>query len=74
MRLTRENGLTPLSMRGTTVGDHELGEGLKLAATAVASAVVVATLVIAVGGPILDRRGEVDSARSGQAALVQTGG
>ena len=51
-------------MRGTAVGDHELGEGLKLAATAVASAVVVATLVIAVGGLLIDRPGTAAEAAS----------
>lgn len=44
-------------MRGTRVGDHDLGEGLKLAATAVASAVVVAALVITLGGPLIERQG-----------------
>ena len=38
------------------MGDHELGEGLKLAATAVASAVFVAAVVITVGGSVIDRK------------------
>lgn len=57
------------------MGDHELGEGLKLAATAVASAVVVATLVIAVGGPLLDHKAPASSEPAPpRALLVRTGG
>ena len=56
------------------MGDHELGEGLKLAATAVVSAVLVAALVITVGGPLLDRKAPASDAPSRQAVLVQTGG
>lgn len=56
------------------MGDHELGEGLKLAATAVASAVVVATLVIAVGGSVIDRQARAEPTETPpQAVLVQTG-
>jgi hypothetical protein len=59
------------------VGDYELGEGLKLAATAVASAVLVATLVIAVGGSVIDRKAaqaSVAETAPEQAVLVRTGG
>jgi len=58
------------------VGDHDLGEGLKLAATAVASAVIVAALVITVGGSIIDHetRNSAGETAPRQAVLVRTGG
>ena len=63
-------------MQGGTVGDHELGEGLKLAATAVASAVLVAALIITVGGSVIDRKAQASAAETAprQAVLVRTGG
>lgn len=63
-------------MRGDTVGDHELGEGLKLAATAVASAVFVAAVVITVGGSVIDRQAQASATETAprQAVLVRTGG
>ena len=56
------------------MGDHELAHGLKLAATAVASAVVVAALVITVGGPMIDRQTQASTDQPQRAVLVQTGG
>lgn len=56
------------------MGDHELGEGLKLAATAVISAVLVAALVIGVGGSLIDRQARATDPAPQQAVLVQTGG
>ena len=58
------------------MGEHELGEGLKLAATAVVSAVLVAALVITVGGSAIDRKARTAAAEASasDAALIRTGG
>ena len=55
------------------MGDHELTQGLKMAATAVVSAVLVAALVITVGDALL---GRVDQSERAQPApmLISTGG
>ncbi|MBN8528695.1 MAG: hypothetical protein J0M36_05630 [Caulobacterales bacterium] len=52
------------------MGDHDLAEGLKLAATAVASAVLVAALVITVGGSVIDRKAQTSAVETAPAQVV----
>ncbi|MBX3478354.1 MAG: hypothetical protein KF910_12140 [Brevundimonas sp.] len=54
--------------------DQELAQGLKLAATAVASAVVVAALVIAIGGPFVNRAASTAAEPATGVVLVRTAG
>lgn len=63
----------PGGFRGDGLGDHELTQGLKMAATAVISAVAVAALVITVGDAVLARVDRADDAPSAP-MIVRTGG
>lgn len=53
-------------------GDGHLAQGAKMVAAAVASAVLTATLVIAVGQSMVDRHASARPAAD--AALIRTGG
>lgn len=53
-------------------GDGHLAQGAKMVAAAVASAVLTATLVIAVGQSIVDRQAAAPSTSG--AALIRTSG
>lgn len=75
LRPARENGpWRPDAIPGGTVDDQELAQGLKLAATAVASAVVVAALVIAIGGPFVNRAASTAAEPATGVVLVRTAG